>query len=94
MYFFIATLFLGIVSSLPGIALGKLLAKRGVVDEVNPGWLVGLSVACLFIFRLALPGANLAFIIVGISFAVPLSMYRGDLWEYVLGGKARNKKRR
>jgi hypothetical protein len=84
--FFLTTLTLGILGSVPGIVVGRLLVNKVVVREV-PVWLLVGSVVMLFILRLSFPQAPLGLLVAIVTIFLPLGMYRQDLWTYLRRGK-------
>jgi hypothetical protein len=84
--FIFTTLGLGILCSIPGIIIGRLLAIRGIVRE-TPIWLLLGSVCILFVLRLSLPQAPLGLLIVIVTAFFPLGMYRHDLWTFFRRGR-------
>ena len=86
--FTFTTLALGILCSVPGIVLGRLLVARRVVRELSAVWLVGGSVGSMFFLRLLLPLAPLGLLAVVLVVGMPIGIYKADLWAYLL--KRRN----
>lgn len=77
--FILTTLVLGVIMSIPGVMVGRLLASKGIV-RARPKWIVGAGILGLFVARLMAPQAALRFLFALGIILVPLGMYRQDLW--------------
>ena len=84
--FILATFGLGMLCSIPGVVVGRLLATKGLVRE-KPAWVCVANVCGLFVYRLWFPQVHLAYLLLVVTVLLPLGMYRQDLWTYFRVGK-------
>jgi hypothetical protein len=77
---------LGILVALPTLAIGPMLAARGIVRE-EPAWaVVTFGAALVLVTRLAAPTAP-PFLHVGIAMLATLATYNPDLWSTFREGR-------
>jgi hypothetical protein len=79
--FLVSTILAGLICSVPGYAIGKLLVRNGMVYDRSWGVVVG-SVVVLLIWRLAFPATTWVWQLLGITVLMPIGIYRNDLWTY------------
>lgn len=76
--FIFSSLFLGILCSIPGLLIGKVLSKKGLVRD-GPWWVISLTVICMFGARLLFPRASILYIF-GLLLLASISFYSNELW--------------
>ncbi|MGE3297722.1 MAG: hypothetical protein AB7I68_10270 [Porticoccaceae bacterium] len=82
--FVMQTLLLGIVCSLPAVAVGRLLAAKGLLMEM-PKLVIGIVVIMLFALRIQFPQVSLARLVVLVAFLSPFLYTRAVEVSFRLG---------
>ena len=86
LYYILVTLGVGVVCSIPGVIIGRALAKRGWIREEGV-WPVLLAIAMLFILRLTFPEMSIIYQAVFVTIFVPITICRNDVWTSLQKGK-------